>query len=160
MSYSVCLNCKKMVSSYEKYCGDCVEKHNLQSEENYWKDNQWPDDDTRFSILMKDAKATEKLDKKPVLNKEEDTVYDIDEQLPFNIEPIRRGHRLLCKLCTWRKDYIGKKFSADPKTGKTRKAFETMIERDWKNHWDSQHWEYEAAAKQKVLEKEQLEGSC
>jgi len=29
MSYSVCLNCKRMVARYDKYCPACQQKHGL-----------------------------------------------------------------------------------------------------------------------------------
>ena len=37
MSYSVCHQCKKMVSLYEKYCEECLEKYPAKQCLDYWK---------------------------------------------------------------------------------------------------------------------------
>ncbi len=43
MSYSMCLNCERMVEGYEKYCDDCIEKFGLPRDDN-WHKNHWFDD--------------------------------------------------------------------------------------------------------------------
>ena len=40
MSYSQCIKCESMVSGYEKYCSDCVEKYGVKQDEN-WHKNHW-----------------------------------------------------------------------------------------------------------------------
>lgn len=38
MSYSVCINCERMVPAYEKYCLGCLGKHpQLQQDEDFWR---------------------------------------------------------------------------------------------------------------------------
>ena len=35
MSYSICINCDKMVPNYEKYCQPCILKYNLNQDNNW-----------------------------------------------------------------------------------------------------------------------------
>ena len=37
MSWSSCINCHNMVSAYEKYCINCIRKHNLIQDEDWHK---------------------------------------------------------------------------------------------------------------------------
>ena len=35
MSYSICIKCDAMVSSYQKYCDTCVRPHSLRQDETW-----------------------------------------------------------------------------------------------------------------------------
>lgn len=38
MSYSVCINCERMVPAYEKYCADCLNKYpQLKQNPDFWR---------------------------------------------------------------------------------------------------------------------------
>ena len=40
MSYSVCINCERMVPMYEKYCMDCLMKYpHLQQMPTFWQNS-------------------------------------------------------------------------------------------------------------------------
>lgn len=54
MSYSVCLACKKMVSSYQKYCGQCESTY--KQNEKFWKTHD-------YSYLNESIKREHELDK-------------------------------------------------------------------------------------------------
>ena len=40
MSYSVCINCERMVPMYEKYCSACLKKYpHLRQMETFWQNS-------------------------------------------------------------------------------------------------------------------------
>lgn len=55
MSYSICLDCRSMVSSYEKYCFKC-EKTKKQNDKDFWKNHgpEYLTDPLRTKELEKD----------------------------------------------------------------------------------------------------------
>lgn len=60
MSYSVCLNCKEMVGSYEKYCTDCEDVLNVENTKLFWKNFDYSkklDSDFINNEISKDRKV-------------------------------------------------------------------------------------------------------
>jgi hypothetical protein len=57
MSYSVCLNCKEMVKSYEKYCDKC--SCSFKQDVDFWKNNGYDiyKEPNRSKHLQLDTKA-------------------------------------------------------------------------------------------------------
>ena len=54
MSYSVCLDCKGMVCSYEKFCQDCEGKYRF-NDLNFWQSNGYD--------MLSEPKRTEELER-------------------------------------------------------------------------------------------------
>lgn len=61
MSCSYCLNCERIVPSYEKYCRYCLQKYNLPQDENWHKNHRFKNwNQERLEEVGKDIEKVKK----------------------------------------------------------------------------------------------------
>ena len=106
MSYSTCINCRTMVSMYEKYCTKCEKKYNLTNDPNWGK--EYKSEFNVFEEMQKDSNPAkvrnETQPKEGMSLNMEDLVYRRIETALNNVRMIHMidddGHySLLDHLC-------------------------------------------------------------